>query len=81
MLEQRVAEWTHNWKQQGIQQGILKERKDRLREELEDRFGNLPKSLSIAIERLSDAVLVKELTRVARQADSLQAFARQLPEA
>lgn len=81
MLEQRVVEWTHKWKQEGIQQGVLKARKDILRRALEVRFGAVPGSVTDAIEELEDPAVLQELFDAAVRAESLEAFMRQMPRA
>lgn len=77
MLEQNAA----SWKSSQIQRGYLTGFKAGLQILLESRFGPLSQSVTDAIERLNDAVLAKELRRAARQADSLEAFMRQMPKA
>ena len=96
MLEERAAQWKEEYIRQGILIGESRgeargEARGRmegeacglglaLRDFLEVRFGRLPVSVTSRIAAFSDAAALRELTRSAYRAESLQAFVDQLPK-
>ncbi len=80
MLEENMANWEENWKEQyidqGKKQGIMQGRKEgfclALRSLLEDRFGSLPDSVTSYIDKSSDSDALRKFALFAIQAESLQ---------
>ncbi len=68
MLEENMANWEENWKEQYIDQG----RGLLLRDLLEDRFGSLPDSVTSYIDKSSDSDALRKFALFAIQAESLQ---------
>ena len=90
MLEERVIEWTRDWKEQGIQEGRrigIQEGRQEGRQEglqqgarqsvldaLEIRFGLAALAVQKSVERVDDPARLRMLHRQAMLAPSLEAF-------
>lgn len=64
----------------GVEVGRQSERQKILQDILEDRFGPLPKTVSLYIDSERDEQTLRSLIRSASKVDSMEAFCGQLDE-
>ncbi len=70
-----IAEsWVQEGIEKGIEKGRLQESQETILENLEIRFGTIPKSLSGAINKIEDLALLKNLRKETLLANSISEF-------
>ena len=67
MLAERVIEWTRNWKDEGIEEGMQKGQTKLLQTMLEARFGPLPDWALVRLKESSSAEVERWCLRILSQ--------------
>ncbi len=77
-----VIELTTSWKEEGreegLEQGLEQGRRDSIHDNLEVRFGSVPDSLKAKLQEITSLEKLRQLTRLAITADSLEQFTKGL---
>lgn len=69
-----VKEMVTVYEQRGIEKGLIQEGREMIVEALDERFGTVPRNLSVRINRIGDRQQLKALLRQAVRCSSLHAF-------
>jgi hypothetical protein len=80
MLAERVIEWTKEWQQQGLAEGLVASAREGVLAALEIRFGVAPLAVQEMVNCIEDLPQLRALHRRAILAASLEEFAAGLVE-